>query len=98
MYLPLLTDISTQVGTSSSIAQLLATELRSPWTRSLGGRRLLEIRPIGNAHDQVVIAPVHFGQVRWWRASRTSSHDTATQPRHQGTGGHLNNLGLPGER
>ena len=36
--------------------------------------------------------------LRWWWVGRASSHDTATQPRCQGTSGRLNCPGLPGER
>jgi hypothetical protein len=56
-------------------------------TRSFSGPA-----PLGKARGYSACA------LRWWWVGRASSHDTATQPRRQGTGCRLNSPGLPGER
>lgn len=98
MYLPLLADTSTQVGTSS-IAQLLATELRSPTLPNVDEKLGWPSPPRGPPYwERPRPGSYSTRALLWRRTCRTSSHDTATQLRHQGTGGRLNNLGLPAER
>ena len=62
--------------------------------------------PSGRARTRSFSGPPPLGTprgysaraLRWWWVGCASSHDTATQPRHQGAGGRLNSPSLPGER